>query len=81
MTATTLDIKTMQEAATAEALRAVQSAAARWWSLEDIALQMRLSKSHVAQQIVCQPGFPTPVPRSKQPRWVARDVVAWFEGE
>ena len=52
------DIKTMQEAATAEALRAVQSAAARWWSLEDIALQMRLSKSHVAQQIVCQPGFP-----------------------
>lgn len=70
----------MQAAALAEVVRAAQSAAARWWSTEDIALNMRLSVAHVRQEIVCQPDFPLPVPKSKQPRWVATAVQAWYEG-
>ena len=77
---TTIDLKELQALATAEASRAVQSAAARWWSIEDIALQMRYSVSHVRNEIIVAPGFPEPVRMSKHPRFVAKDVIAWFEG-
>lgn len=75
-----IDLKEIQSVAAAEAARAVQSAASRWWSIEDIALQMRYSESHVCNEIITNPTFPQKVPRSKQPRYVAKDVIAWFEG-
>ena len=75
-----LDLKEIQNVAATEAARAVQSAASRWWSIEDIALQMRYSESHVRNEIITNPTFPAKVPKSKQPRYVAKEVIAWFEG-
>jgi predicted DNA-binding transcriptional regulator AlpA len=53
----------------------------RLWSVDTIAAYSGLSKSHVAQKIVVQPDFPTPIRVSDNahPRWISGEVMAWFE--
>ena len=50
--------------------------------VDHIAAYAKLAASHVAQRIVTQPDFPAPIrplgPRS-HPRWVAGEVMGWFE--
>lgn len=53
----------------------------RLWSLATIAEYSELSVSHVAQVIAARPDFPKPVRPcgTGKPRWVAGEVVRWFE--
>lgn len=54
----------------------------RLWGMAEIADYSGYSVSHVAQKIVCLPGFPDAVrvDKSSQPRWPAGEVMSWFEG-
>lgn len=59
------------------------------WDTASIAEYMKVSKSQVAQRIICQPTFPKsiriPTANGKksdsraQPRWKAKEVIEWTE--
>lgn len=53
----------------------------RLWSLATIAAYAELSESHVAQKVVSKPGFPRPIrlDGNGHPRWLAGEVMAYFE--
>ena len=54
----------------------------RHWDIETIAAYHGCSVSHARQNIVCQPDFPKAIRatgRNSAPRWVAGEVMSWFE--
>lgn len=55
----------------------------RLWGMAEIADYSGYSVSHVSQKIVCRTDFPDAirVDKSSQPRWLAGEVMGWFEGK
>lgn len=55
----------------------------RLWGLAEIADYSGYTLSTVQQNYVCKPDFPEAirVERGAHPRWVAGEVMAWFEGK
>jgi len=57
---------------------------AQYWTVEDIAEALKVSKSQVYQRIAPQPSFPAArriptVSGRGHPRWKATEVLAWIE--
>lgn len=56
----------------------------RLWGLEEIADYSGYSVSYVRQHLVCQTSFPEPIHAAgarSNPRWVAGEVMCWFENK
>lgn len=55
----------------------------RLWSMATIARYAEKSVSTIQQRVVTRPDFPNPVREypGAQPRWVAREVMDWFESK
>lgn len=54
----------------------------RWelWSTNTIAERVGLSRRYVEEKVVARPDFPAPLrPGGGRPRWVAAEVIEWFE--
>ena len=68
--------------ALAAALRLVAIGGRELWGYDEIAAYAKLERNYIANTITCQPGFPAPIrvmgPKS-HPRYVASEVMAWFE--
>lgn len=68
----------------AQRLRTVASVPAerRLWGYDQIAEYSGYSLSTLQQRICCLPDFPKRIQAlpGAQPRWVAGEVMAWFEG-
>lgn len=68
------------------AVRAAASAGERdLWGYDEIAAYSKYERNYVVNTIVCLPGFPRPVNvlhdagRKAHPRYVASEVMDWFE--
>lgn len=56
----------------------------RWelWGTAEIAERVSLARRYVQARIVTQPDFPAPIRATGEdakPRWVASEVIQWFE--
>lgn len=57
----------------------------RWelWDTERIAERTGYQRRYVQNRIITKPDFPVPIRATgddAKPRWVAAEVIAWFEG-
>lgn len=53
------------------------------WNTAAIAERTCLTRKYVEEKIVSRPDFPAPIRatgENARPRWVASEVIAWFEG-
>lgn len=53
------------------------------WNTATIAEKTGYTRRYVEERIVARPDFPTAIRatgESAKPRWVAAEVIAWFEG-
>lgn len=68
--------------ALAAALRLVAIGGRELWGYDEIAAYSKFERNYVANVVACQPGFPKPIRIIKKghPRYIASDVMAWFEG-
>lgn len=56
----------------------------RWelWDTSTIAERTAYTRRYVEEKIVAQPDFPSPIRATGEggkPRWIAAEVMAWFE--
>lgn len=56
----------------------------RWelWNTNDIAERTGYTRRYVEEKIASRPDFPIPIRATgddARPRWVASEVVAWFQ--
>lgn len=54
------------------------------WSYDEIAAYSKFERNYVQNVICLQPGFPKairPVTEKGHPRYIANEVMAWFEGK
>lgn len=56
----------------------------RWelWNTDEIATRTCYTRKYVEEKIVSRPDFPQPIRATGEearPRWVASEVIAWFE--
>lgn len=57
----------------------------RWelWDTTTIAERTTYTRKYVEEQFIARPDFPAPirVGGTGRPRWVASEVMAWFEAQ
>lgn len=72
-------------ASLAAALRLVAIGGRELWGFEEIAAYSKFERNYVANVITAKPDFPKPIrvngKAKDHPRYVAADVMAWFEGK
>ncbi len=54
--------------------------AERLWTISDIAFYTNMSSSSVSRNLLCKPGFPTPIKFSDERgrQWIPEEVKEWI---
>ncbi len=67
----------------AAALRLVALGGRELWGFDEIAAYSKFTRNYVVNDITARPDFPKPIRLGKDgsghPRYVASEVMAWFE--